>query len=135
MRRQHSHVLTSNTFVRRLQVQYTNEGQKTSDRVMVETCDKIKKVIREHVFPKPRFIIFNVIDFRRHLSFGPEFALMRIWNGMVRRILLACQQIGPRRCMTVRYELLVLDPERMMRHVFGSSSSLQWDSSLKKYSS
>ncbi|KAF6770307.1 hypothetical protein AHF37_11534 [Paragonimus kellicotti] len=68
---------------------------------------------------------------RRHLSLGPEFALMRIWNGMVKRILLACQQIGPRRCMTVRYELLVLDPERMMRHVFGSFSRPQCVDSLR----
>ncbi|KAF7258777.1 hypothetical protein EG68_03708 [Paragonimus skrjabini miyazakii] len=70
------------------------------------------------IFPKLKFITVIITDFRRHLSLGPEFALMRIWNGMVRRIFLACQQIGPRRCMTVRYELLVLDPERMMRHVF-----------------
>lgn len=56
---------------------------------------------------------------RRKLDNGAEFLLLAKWERYVRQMQFDCQTLGPTRCLTVRYEQLVLYPERTLHNVMG----------------
>ncbi|KAF7256803.1 hypothetical protein EG68_06185 [Paragonimus skrjabini miyazakii] len=56
---------------------------------------------------------------RRQLSNGTEFLLLAKWERFVRQMQYDCQTLGPTRCLTVRYEQLVLYPEKTLHKVMG----------------
>ncbi|TGZ66380.1 hypothetical protein CRM22_005368 [Opisthorchis felineus] len=85
------------------------------------------------LFPRAKFInmlrdgraaILSSIE--RKLSNGTELTLLKKWETWVRQMQYDCQNLGPQRCMTVRYELLVLYPEKMLRKIM-EFLELPWD--------
>ncbi|KAF5405651.1 Protein-tyrosine sulfotransferase [Paragonimus heterotremus] len=63
---------------------------------------------------------------RRQLSNGTEFLLLAKWERFVRQMQYDCQTLGPTRCLTVRYEQLVLYPEKTLHKVM-EFLGVPWD--------
>ncbi|KAF5404270.1 Protein-tyrosine sulfotransferase [Paragonimus heterotremus] len=91
------------------------------------------------LFPKAKFIhmlrdgrAVVASSMQRHLIGNNTKQNMHSWNNLVTTFLRDCNHLGPQRCMTMRYESLILDPEIETRRLF-AFLTIPWDPIVLKH--